>query len=188
MLKLWATLERLGGVLTQRRATEASGEARARGLGGDFDRADDDADNDDEDPDEFGFDAGLQRHSIAWQPDYVSGSPSRLEETVMMLLDAGFTPDNSSICRAKLQEIYKSRARYLTSKIKFTVPQSASAFVVPGKLRIIKAMEMEMLTTVADPCGVLGPNEIHVKCSRPSLKTDDGLETDIVVGDVLVST
>ncbi|KAL1695215.1 RNA dependent RNA polymerase-domain-containing protein [Schizophyllum commune] len=169
MLKLWATLERLGGVLTQRRATEASGEARARGLGGDFDRADDDADNDDEDSDEFGFDAGLQRHSIAWQPDYVSGSPSRLEETVMMLLDSGFTPDNSSICREKLKEIYKSRARYLTSKIKFTVPQSASAFVVP------------------DPCGVLGPNEIHVKCSRPSLKTDDGLETDIVVGDVLIT-
>ncbi|KAL1731817.1 RNA dependent RNA polymerase-domain-containing protein [Schizophyllum commune] len=175
MLKLWATLERLGGVLTQRRATEASGEARARGLGGDFDRVEDDADNDDEDSDELGFDAGLQRHSIAWQPDYVSGSPSRLEETVMMLLDSGFTPDNSSICRTKLGEIYKSRARYLTSKIKFTIPQSASAFVVPVDDRR------------ADPCGVLGPNEIHIKCSRPLLKTDDGLETDIVEGDVLIT-
>ena len=48
-------------------------------------------------------------------------------------------------------------------------------------------MKADVDDDCADPCGVLGPNEIHVKCSRPSLKTDDGLETDIVVGDVLVS-
>ncbi|KAL1746021.1 RNA dependent RNA polymerase-domain-containing protein [Schizophyllum fasciatum] len=169
MLKLWATLERLGGVLTQRRMTAASGEARARGLGSNFDRIEDDADDDDDEPDEFGFDVGLQRRSVAWVADHVSGCPSRLEETVMMLLDSGFTPDNSSICREKLREIYLSRARILTSKIRFTVPQSASAFVVP------------------DPCGVLGPNEIHLKCSRPSLITDDGIDTDIIVGDVLIT-
>ncbi|TRM60307.1 RNA dependent RNA polymerase-domain-containing protein [Schizophyllum amplum] len=139
------------------------------GLGGGFDRPCADEEDDDDEPDELGFDPGLQRRSVAWVPDYESGCPSRLEETVMSLLDSGFTPDNSSICRAKLQEIYRSRARILTSKIKFTVPQSASAFVVP------------------DPCGVLGPNEIHIKASRPAFKMEDGLEADIVVGDVLIT-
>ncbi|TRM55779.1 RNA dependent RNA polymerase-domain-containing protein [Schizophyllum amplum] len=169
MLKLWATLERLGGVHNQRRAIEAGGEARARGLGGGFDRPNADEDGDDNEPDESGFDPGLQQRSRAWDPDEESGCPSGLEETMISLLASGFTPNNSSICRAKLQAIYLSRARILTSRIKFTVPQSASAFVVP------------------DPCGVLGPNEIHIKASRPALKMEDGLEADIVVGDVLIT-
>jgi RNA-dependent RNA polymerase len=33
---------------------------------------------------------------------------------------------------------------------------------------------------------VLGPEEVQIKSSHRNLKTDDGLLTDIVLGDILV--
>lgn len=39
---------------------------------------------------------------------------------------------------------------------------------------------------IPDPFGILEEGEIHVKASRP-LKGQDGLDTDNVLGDVLVS-
>ncbi len=44
-----------------------------------------------------------------------------------------------------------------------------------------------MLMGGADPYGVLGPNEIHVKCSRRDFIDQEGRQTDIVLGDVLVN-
>ncbi len=41
------------------------------------------------------------------------------------------------------------------------------------------------LYTPSDPFGVLEPGEIHIKSTR-QLKSQDGLNTDMVIGDVLV--
>ena len=39
----------------------------------------------------------------------------------------------------------------------------------------------------ADPYSVLGPDEVQIKSSRRHLKTNDGLLTDVITGEVLVS-
>ena len=39
---------------------------------------------------------------------------------------------------------------------------------------------------ILDPFGVLGPEEVQIKSSHRNLKTDDGLLTDIILGDILV--
>jgi len=39
---------------------------------------------------------------------------------------------------------------------------------------------------ILDPFGVLGPEEVQIKSSKRNLRTDDGLLTDIILGDVLV--
>ncbi|KIY48407.1 hypothetical protein FISHEDRAFT_23685, partial [Fistulina hepatica ATCC 64428] len=166
MFKLWVALERLGGVLTARHAREAAGEARALGYGY---RGEDD--DDDEYEDEDALDSGVQHvRSVAWWTDQTSGCPSALEETVMALLDSGFTPMNCSVLRDKLKMVLKTRIENLATKIRFNIPQSATAFCVP-----------------ADPCGVLGPDEIFLKSSRQNLKTDDGADTDFITGDVLIT-
>jgi hypothetical protein len=39
---------------------------------------------------------------------------------------------------------------------------------------------------LADTRGVLAPDEIHIKSSHRDFKTRDGMETDIIIGDILV--
>ncbi|KAG6806732.1 hypothetical protein H0H93_002530, partial [Arthromyces matolae] len=127
MYDLWTKVERSGSVLYARRAREAAGEARARGLGG-YSNEDDDQDEDDVDA--LRYDIGQDR-SKAWWADQISGCPSSLEETVLVLLDAGFRPQDSSILRDKLKQVVKTAVKTRTAKYKYDLAQSASAFVVP---------------------------------------------------------
>ncbi|KAJ7039848.1 RNA dependent RNA polymerase-domain-containing protein [Mycena alexandri] len=165
MYKLWVAVERSEGVLMARRAREAVGEARFRGYGESFKDA---AQDDDEEEDLF--DAAAQQRSTAWWPDYISGCPSSLAETIMSLLDSGFTPQSLPVLRDKLKQVVLKKIKYRSTHFKYEVAQSASAFVVP------------------DFWQVLGENEIHFKSSRREFQSDDGLETDTVLGDVLVIT
>ncbi|KAJ7693978.1 RNA dependent RNA polymerase-domain-containing protein [Mycena rosella] len=159
MVLLWSAVEKSEGVYFARRVREAEGEARFRGLGERF--ADTQEEDDDEEPDSF--DKVIHERSSAWWPDYISGCPSSLAETVMALLDAGFTPQSLPVLRDKLKQIVRT-------KIKYRSEQSASAFVVP------------------DFYEVLEENEIHFKSSRREFQTSGGLETDIVIGEVLVGS
>ncbi|KAF8078266.1 RNA dependent RNA polymerase-domain-containing protein [Lyophyllum atratum] len=164
MYTLWTNVERAGAVVTSRRAREAGGEARARGFS---ERSNDE--DEDEDEDGIEFDKALGERSSAWWADQTSGQPSSLEETVMVLLDAGFTPNNSAILREKLKQVVKTRIKDRVKNFRYELLHSAIAFVVP------------------DPYGVLGPDEIQVKSSRRNLMDLDGLPTDTILGDVLLT-
>ena len=128
MFKLWVNVERAGGVLAARRARESICEARVRGYTNKSpDELDLEHDGDDEDDEKL-----MGPRSVAWWTDYVSGCPSSLEETVMVLLDSGFTPQESPILREKLQKIVLSKIENRLQKIRLNVEESCVAFAVPG--------------------------------------------------------
>ena len=131
MYNLWSNVERIGAVCFARRAREAAGEARARGLGDrDAGEADDD---DDDDADGLKHIAkAIDQRSPAWWSDQTSGCPSSLEETVMVLLDSGFTPQDCPILREKLKQVVTTRIKTCTQNYRYTIEHSASAFVIPG--------------------------------------------------------
>lgn len=131
MFNLYVNVERAGGVFHARRVREAAGEARARGLGDRSIEADDEEDEDEEGLKDF--DRATDERSTAWWVDQISGCPSSLEETVMVLLDAGFTPKASPILREKLKQIVSSKVKTRAQKFRYDLPQSAIAFVVPGR-------------------------------------------------------
>lgn len=126
MLHLWLAVCSAGGVKAARLAREAPGEARVRGYG---QREFEDPEADDDDP----LDQDLKSSkSTAWWADQTSGCPSSLEETVMVLLAAGFTPQNCAVLRAKLEKIIKTKIDNFVTKYRIEVPMSCSGFVVPG--------------------------------------------------------
>ena len=72
--------------------------------------------------------------STAWWPDYTSGQPSSLEETVLVLIEAGFHPSTEWILQEKLKQVINTAlSRFSASKPKIPVAESCSAFVVPGE-------------------------------------------------------
>jgi RNA-dependent RNA polymerase len=124
---LWMVVQSLGGVLAARRARENAGTARVNGFS---ERDNDETELDDED----GFtqlDFAEQR-SAAWWADPISGCPSSLEETVMALLDSGFTPNNCAYLREKLNKVIKSAIKKFVKTYRMEVPMSCSAWIVPG--------------------------------------------------------
>lgn len=127
MFPLWNAVEKSEGVCSARRVREAEGEARFRGFA---DRYGDTAQEDDEEEPET-FDKAIHERSTAWWPDYISGCPSSLAETVMCLLDAGFTPQDLPVLRDKLKHIVKTKISYRAENFKYDVAQSGSAFVCP---------------------------------------------------------
>jgi hypothetical protein len=185
MLNLWTNVERAGGVLTGRRAREAVGEARVRGFSN---RSPEEESLEDDDAEEDGFEADDVPRSAPWWTDQISGCPSTLEETVMVLLDSGFHPESSPILREKLKHMVVKKIENKTDKLRFVVDQSCVAFAVAGTLvfSFIFYSGTNKKTVGLDPFGVLGPEEVQIKSSKRNLKLDDGLTTDIILGDVLV--
>lgn len=127
MKNLWCSVSRAGGVLSARLAREASGEARVQG------HFVPDSDTDD-DEDALQLDDAVMQRSSAWWADQISGCPSSLEETVMVLLDSGFTPLNCAVLRDKLKQVVMRTIRTYVLRYRIEVPMSCSAFVVPGEL------------------------------------------------------
>ncbi|KAF9569288.1 hypothetical protein CPC08DRAFT_701791 [Agrocybe pediades] len=161
MRALWSNVRRLGGVMAARRAREEAGLARVKGYA---DRNDEVELEDDEG---LPLDVSEQR-SVAWWTDEVSGCPSSLEETIMRLLDCGFTPQGCPVLRDKMNKFIKARIQNYIKTYRIDVPMSASAFLIP------------------DTSGLLQEGEVFLKSSRRELLTPHG-ETDIYVGDVLVT-
>ncbi|KAI0737583.1 RNA dependent RNA polymerase-domain-containing protein, partial [Daedaleopsis nitida] len=165
MKLLWHALAKEGGVMAARLARENNGTARAAGY------VVEDADEEELDDEDGLTQLGkeLLEHSSAWWEDPVSGCPSSLEETCMALLDSGFRPDTCNVLRAKLAEVARKAVRTFTTRYRFAVPMSCSAFIVP------------------DPYGVLQPGQIHVKSSQRKLPDQKGGITDTITGEVLVT-
>jgi len=131
MYNLWVNVERSGAVCFARRAREAAGEARVRGFG---DRPVDDEDEDEDEDEERlkQFDKVLDQRSSAWWADQISGCPSSLEETVMVLLDSGFIPQECPILREKLKQAVTTKVKIRTHSYRYDIELSAGAFVIPG--------------------------------------------------------
>jgi len=129
-IDLWRTVARHGGVLFQRRTRECGGEARSRGYEK-YETADD-AEEEDDDEDGLRQMQDMEK-STAWWRDEISGCPSTLEETVMVLLDSGFTPAGCPVLQGKLKPIVRSRL-LSSSNCKPQVNMSCTAFIIPGKI------------------------------------------------------
>jgi RNA-dependent RNA polymerase len=123
MFKLWHSVARAGGVVAARMAREAAGEARMRGY---FVK-------DVEDEDEDDLDGSIDSpQSAAWWADETSGCPSSLEETVLTLLDAGFTPQECPLLAEKLKAVIKTQVDNYVQRYRLCVPMSCIAWIVPG--------------------------------------------------------
>jgi RNA dependent RNA polymerase. len=128
MRELWNAIARAGGVMSARRARENAGLARVKGYS---DRDAKDIDEDDEDglPQLEGV---LHQRSPAYWVDQISGCPSGLEETVMYLLDSGFTPLNCAMLRETLEKVAKICVKNYVRGYRIDVPMSCTALLVPG--------------------------------------------------------
>ncbi|KAF8913977.1 RNA dependent RNA polymerase-domain-containing protein [Gymnopilus junonius] len=163
MRELWCNVRRLGGVMAARRAREEAGRARVKGYS---EREAEEIEIEDED----GFTVDItENQSVAWWSDEISGCPSSLEETIMYMLDSGFTPQECPVLRDKLHKFIKGRIQNYIKSYRIDVPMSASAFLVPDTLSILK------------------PGEVFFKSSRRIFLLPDGTESDIFIGDVLVT-
>ncbi|KAF9268058.1 hypothetical protein L218DRAFT_892734 [Marasmius fiardii PR-910] len=160
MFELWCALARLGGVMAARAARLKPGLARVKGHSSRDAQVDDDED---------GLDEETKEMSVAWWVDEISGQPSSLEETVMSLLDSGFTPFDCSVLRDKLSIIARSQIRSYGLQYKIEVPMSVTTFIQP------------------DPYNILEEGQVFFKSARRNLLNRDGLVTDMIVGPVLVT-
>lgn len=175
--ELWTTLARLGGVFAARSARRKAGLARVHGY------SERDAQQDE---DEDGLDdADEGERSTAWWDDEVSGQPSSLEETVMRLLDAGFTPKECPVMLDKLKHILLKQIDLSTSRFHLEVPMSFTAFILPGQFSTC-CLSL-ILISFTDPEGILEEGEIFFKSSQRGILTKDGQETDVLTGWVIVT-
>ena len=126
MRKLYKNVNRAGAVTGAKFARLNISHARAKGYI--WDHKEEEGDEDAEPPLD-----DLPR-STAWWPDYTSGQPSSLEETVLVLIEAGFHPLTEWILREKLKQVINTALnRFSISKPKIPVAESCCAFVVPGE-------------------------------------------------------
>ncbi|KAF9254988.1 hypothetical protein L218DRAFT_1009050 [Marasmius fiardii PR-910] len=110
-----------------------------------------------------------EEQGYSWCPDPSSGCPTSISETIVEMLSSGFNPQGCAFLRTKIFDLLKSLIRRKCSKHNWEIEQSAISFAVP------------------DPYGVLGPNEIFFKSSRREFVGANGLITDTVEGDVLIT-
>ncbi|KAH8114962.1 RNA dependent RNA polymerase-domain-containing protein [Phellopilus nigrolimitatus] len=169
MESLFYKVAKVGGVMGARMARELGGKSRAMGFG----QIEDDNDDED-DEDDLQIDPALQQRSTAWWDDQISGQPSSLQETVMVLLASGFHPRTCSVLAAKLENVLGTAVDSYVKRYKIDVGMSCEAFIVP------------------DPYGVLEDGEIHIKIQgsgmgASSFLGEDMLPTDVVRGKVLVT-
>lgn len=128
MLDLWSAVAQVGGVMAARLAREKRGEARLQG----YSNGEVDLEMDDEDG-LHQFDYVIQQRSTAWWADPISGCPSSLEETVMYLLEAGFTPQKLPVLKEKLEKVIKPAIKRHIQSYRIDVPMSLTAFIIPGE-------------------------------------------------------
>ena len=114
---LWNAVNNMGSVTRTRLQRVARGLSRAIGLASRFemDREDDDDDLEDEDP-------SLDSNN----------SDKSLCETVLALIQAGFSPKTCPLLHEKMRFVIKTAINRHLEKYRIEVRQSAQAFIVPG--------------------------------------------------------
>ncbi|KAL0570301.1 hypothetical protein V5O48_011665 [Marasmius crinis-equi] len=158
LMPMLQAVDRLGNVSSSRRSRQCTTELRFRGH-------EKDSRSSQDDESELAF--GGQMNT--WGPDPFSGCPSTHAETIWDMIVAGIIPRGNYFLRGRIQEFVEKLILKRCSENHWEIPQSATAFAVP------------------DPYEVLGPDEIFFKSSRREFLDNDGLITDIITGDVLIT-
>lgn len=162
MPRLWMEISKINGsVFYARAAREAAGKSRLLSLKY-YDR---DEEESKEEEQENGQD--LPKSKANWANE-ISGCPAGLEETAMVLLDAGFEPQSCGLLANKLKEIFKKALCNYIDRYKIVVPKSGEGWMVP------------------DPYGVLEQGQIFIKTSRLLFEVDNQLR-DHLTGPVLIT-
>ncbi|KAG6336122.1 hypothetical protein ID866_2960 [Astraeus odoratus] len=160
MFRLWYNVAAAGGVVAARKAREMGGEARMRGF----------SEKDEEDEDEDDLDNFQDSpQSTAWWADEISGCPSSMAETILVLLDAGFTPQECPFLAEKLKNFIRSSVKAFLKHPKLEVPMSCSAWIVP------------------DPSGTLAPDEVQILAKDAKFSLPGDTLSHFVLGDVLLA-
>jgi RNA-dependent RNA polymerase len=168
---LWSNVNNLGGVSRTRLQKVARGLARVIGLAKRFDMDREDAEDEDDEDDEE-----------------VEAEVRTLHQTVLDLVQAGFSPQKSPFLHEKMRTVLELAMKKFLKKYHIEVPQSAEAFIVPGVFRafVYSIRRLQLWANFTDPLGVLEEGQIQFKSLR-ELK-DPLTETNVcsVRGPVLV--
>ena len=111
------------------------------------------------------------RISVRDQDDipFVGAWPDELDEQIIMFLESGFTPQDCPLLLELIRSALKMKLDRYVDKLQIRVPQST------------------YLYCIADPCGILEPDEVHVGFSGTWKDPVTGTSTVILDGiDVLV--
>ncbi|KZO93158.1 hypothetical protein CALVIDRAFT_566868 [Calocera viscosa TUFC12733] len=160
--RLWLTISHEGGVIGARMKRAAAGAARAQGLG--VEDRDEHVLLDDEEVDV------TEDRSAPWWRDEISGCPSTIEESALSVIDSGFTLQDSSYLRRKVQRLLEQRMTSVVSRHKLRAPNSAEGFAIPCPLS----------------GDILKPGQVCLHMSRPVIDPRTGLEIHVITGPVLL--
>ncbi|KAG6380657.1 RNA dependent RNA polymerase-domain-containing protein [Boletus reticuloceps] len=164
MVLVWKAVERAGSVVVSRLRRLLSRQARALGLG-QLRSLENQSQEEVEEDGELNHlqpltDIGHKKSS---------GHPITLHETVLELLQSGFHPLKLELLFKKLENVITLVLDEYVEKFHIPIMESCEAYIVP------------------DPYGVLEEGQIHFKSSEPIINPSTGEQTDIILGDVLVS-
>ncbi|KAF8131526.1 RNA dependent RNA polymerase-domain-containing protein [Boletus edulis] len=164
MILVWKAVERAGSVVVSRLRRLLAGQARALGLG-QLHPPENQSQEEEEEDGELNYlqpltDIGHKKSS---------GQPITLHETVLELLQSGFHPLKLDLLFKKLEAVITLVLDDYVKKFHIPIMESCEAYIVP------------------DPYGVLEEGQVHFKSSEPIINPSTGEQTDIILGDVLVS-
>lgn len=176
MIIVWRAVERAGSVVVSRLRRMFAGQARALGLGQLHPLENQSQENEE--------DIGDLQHPAQLRHIKHSGQPLTLHETVLELLQAGFHPMKLDYLFQKVESVMTLVLDDYVEKFHIPVIESCEAYIIPGKCSL---HYNSMLIVFPDPCGVLEEGQIHFRSSEPIINSNTGEQTDIILGDVLVS-
>lgn len=113
MLRLYRAVCESQGVTATRLQRDAAGAARSLGLAS----------------------YTTESSSVEEEPasDDLSGCPSSIAETVMLMLLNGFNPETSALLMQDIKQILKSTIDMFINRYRLNVPLSLTAFAIPGE-------------------------------------------------------
>ncbi|KDQ15608.1 hypothetical protein BOTBODRAFT_157888 [Botryobasidium botryosum FD-172 SS1] len=142
LVRLWAAVHDIGGVLSTKIRRDAATYARL--LGAETWDSDKPKDMDVDGP-------------LSGGMDEISGHPDTKYERVIGLLEAGFTPQQLPILRDDVKSILHDVVEKYVKKYRIPVPMSLTAFIVPDPLGVLEAHQVhfrasqpELLTPSGD--------------------------------------
>ncbi|KAG9313859.1 RNA dependent RNA polymerase-domain-containing protein [Chiua virens] len=162
MVMVWNAVEKAGHITVTRLRRMLGGQARALGLGQLRPSDDQGQEEEEDDTDHVQLLADIGHRKF-------SGQPVTLHETVLELLQAGFHPLRLDYLFQKLESIIGLVLDDYVEKFHIPVKESCEAYIIP------------------DPYGVLEEGQIHFRSSELIISPSTGEQTDIIIGDVLIS-
>ncbi|KAI8374113.1 RNA dependent RNA polymerase-domain-containing protein [Radiomyces spectabilis] len=103
-----------------------------------------------------------------WKVNAYSGNPCGLHESLIRLLDAGFTLTNTHVAH-KVTQVFRDIMHSVTTKYKIEIQQSCTVTCIP------------------DPLGVLNEDEVYLHLSTRTIQDKANVCAGLVLGNVIVT-